>query len=131
MARRRRSGFAAPLVLIAATGCGSKEPRPEHNPPAPRTVDAAAPPLTTWMIDRRGGDLCQVREDDCPPEVTCNPPPPIRFRCPPEAPTTGAFAITSADGRTCHLGATATVVPCPDVAPPVTARPVDAAVAPD
>lgn len=130
MSRARRTGFAAPLVIVvAASGCGSKGEPAATTGGGAATGSAAgsgssrgsgpAAPRIAWQIDRVAGDECRARQDDCPPGKDCNPPPPIRFRCPPEAPPSGGFTITTVDGNTCYLDTSTTVVICPHTAPPL------------
>ena len=123
MPRRPRTRFAASfVVVVAASGCSTKA----HGPAGSGSGSTAVPgggsnvgaDQLVWRIARGAGDACHTVEDDCPEGVKCNPPAPVRFRCPPSAPAAGRFTITSIDGTVCHLGGTTTVVPCPAVAPP-------------
>ncbi len=134
MARRRRTSFAAPfVVVVAAAGCSSKAERPAGGPGSASTrgpgngstAGSARANRVSWTVARGAGDECHT-VDECEPDVKCNPPPPVRFRCPDGAPATGPFKLTSSDGRTCYLGDSSTVVPCPDAALPPS-PPIDAA----
>jgi len=50
------------------------------NPPRPQTAQAATYERH-WTVMRRG-DKCEVYEDaTCPPNATCNPPPPRAYAC--------------------------------------------------
>jgi hypothetical protein len=71
---RRRTVFAAPVIVIAACS-GSKTPEE----PAPKRYPGA-----TWHVSSRGPDQCMAGETDlgCPKGVTCNPPPPQEIECP-------------------------------------------------
>lgn len=74
-----------------ATTTAGAQPAPSppvttiSNPPAPQP--APAPPVQTSTTDRRwtvskSNGTCRVYEDaTCPPNATCNPPPPQKYAC--------------------------------------------------
>jgi hypothetical protein len=73
---RRRTVFAAPIILTVAACSGGKTPEE----PAPKRYPGA-----TWHVSQRGGpDDCMAGETDlgCPKGVRCNPPPPQTIKCP-------------------------------------------------
>lgn len=74
----RRLSFAAPLVLIAACHPSpKKEPPIDENPPAQTRY-------AEWNVGMNG-DTCYADDAspmDCPPDASCNPPPPMSIACP-------------------------------------------------
>ena len=99
---RRRTVFAAPLILSLAAGCSSKDKPQDHgNPPAPdadRTPPNPPPPtkekiVTEWTVRRVGPGECQAETVvECDPGEKCNPPPPRASECPPG--TSGKTSVT-------------------------------------
>jgi hypothetical protein len=102
-----RSPDAAPVVKVSqVTGHVYKDgtdcfwqtdvvcdPGEKCNPPAPEKIPCPDPAVEATLAaaptDVSGGmyvkpdGSCWFRETaDCPPEVDCNPPPPIRIKCP-------------------------------------------------
>jgi len=125
MARARRTRFAASFVVVAACG-HAKETGGGGGGTATGTGGGPRKPVTTWSINAMG-DRCSVYEwNDCPPDVHCNPPPPIEIACPPGEKTDGTARIVSFDGKTCELEDTHAPIACPsyDTPPP---SPPDAA----
>lgn len=117
MARRPRTTFAAPLVLVAA--CSHDAGRGGGGPRA----------LERWSVEHKG-DRCIAHEHvECPPDgtATCNPPMPLEYACP-GFPAASAAVVTS-DGKTCTIDGTQTAVACPHNDPPPPPPP-DAAPAP-
>ena len=136
MAIARRTGFAAPLVMVIA-GCGNK---PASDPPKTPAIvdaavvatgpDAAAPMLDaapavvrTWTIGRRGVE-CVATDDPCSrmvlppgsPIPPCNPPAPIKIACPPD----GVIAIVERTPDHCETKSAIDCAPghpCPQPAP--------------
>ena len=93
MRRRRRRVLAAPFVVTATTtlattfapGCDSQ---PIRNPPPPSWRDNGG---GQWVYSNGTGDSeiwykdgsCELRRPaECPPDATCNPPPPQPVGCP-------------------------------------------------
>lgn len=72
---RRRTVFAAPIILTVAACSGGKTPED----PQPKRY-----PGPTWHVSQRGPDTCMASETDqgCPKGVMCNPPPPQDIKCP-------------------------------------------------
>ena len=122
MARARRTRFAASFVAIAACGHGTKDTGGGQG------TGGAGQPMRTWSINGYDGSCHAMEWNDCPPDVHCNPPPPIQIECPPGAKTDGTARIVSFDGKTCELEATHAPIACPsyDTPPPA---PPDAAIA--
>ena len=99
-ARTLRRTFASPFVvtLAALPGCMMQSAPPRSQPsqmqpaqPSPPVTNIANPPRPQtaqaatyerhWTVMRRG-DKCEVYEDaTCPPNATCNPPPPRAYAC--------------------------------------------------
>ena len=78
---RRRTQFAAPLILSVAASCGTKT---RESPPKKRF------PTATWSVwmDLPGCKAAVDMDITCPPNETCtvaNPPPPQDIECPPGA----------------------------------------------
>ena len=100
---RRRTVFAAPLIISLAAGCSSKDVPPTHgNPPGPdidRTPPNPPPPTTkiiNWDVHRIAPGECQAESIvECDPGVKCNPPPPRASECPPG--TSGKTVIRVAE----------------------------------
>jgi hypothetical protein len=73
----RRLSFAAPLILVAA--CHPKTGPTTRNPPQPEPTRFAE-----WSVSM-SGDACYADDntpDTCPPDASCNPPPPMTIACP-------------------------------------------------
>ena|SRR5215510_10860889 len=128
MARARRTRFAASFVaVVAAGGCS-------HNSGGGVEINGRRA-QRVWSINGavNGPGTCSAFEwNECPPDVHCNPPPPITIACPQGVPTDGTARIVSFDGTTCELEATHAPIDCPKFgsAPPPPPPPsVDAAVA--
>ncbi len=94
-ALRRRTRFAAPLIISLAAGCSSKDDTPKQNgnPPGP-DIDRQPPmnpptpapsKLTNqWDVRRVGPGECEAEwVINCPPNSKCNPPAPRASECPP------------------------------------------------
>src|SRR5512138_3724220 len=73
---------------------------PSKNPPAPRPPPKGNPPPPEtfpyeqrWFVSKSGGACLARPKVDCPkpeagkPTRTCNPPPPIKYECPKNAPS--------------------------------------------
>lgn len=75
---RRRTQFAAPLIISLAACSSSKGP---ESPP-PKQY-----PGTIWYVMNEPGGDCKATETElgCPKGVMCNPPPPSESKCPPFA----------------------------------------------
>jgi hypothetical protein len=104
---RRRTVFAAPLIVIA--GCGGKEPSP-HSLGGP-----------SWSV-RKAGATCRADvRIDCPPDVACNPPAPREIACPPGATETTTIMVVEKSKNTCaivprgcsELSCATEATPCP------------------
>jgi hypothetical protein len=107
----RRLSFAAPLVLIAACHPSPKKEPPIHeNPPA-------ASRYAEWNV-AKSGDTCYadtLEEMSCPPDASCNPPPPMSIQCP-EGLEEGASLVVyqAEENGPCYIdGETATEIACP------------------
>lgn len=74
---KRRFSFAAPIILVAACHHGGGPT--DHNPPQPQPKHYAE-----WNV-HKNGDTCSAEDTssmDCPPDASCNPPPPMSIACP-------------------------------------------------
>ena len=112
---RRRTAFAAPLVVIVA--CGSDGDRSAHRG-------------QSWTV-RRDGATCRAEVViDCPRNVACNPPAPRVIPCPEGATQTANVTVAEIEKGRCaivprgcsELACATAETPCPDassVAPPV------------
>ena len=104
---RKQGFFAASFVVTTSlVACGAQQtqqpptnppnPEPHVNPPGPTTTTtttstATAPNGKPLPIAPAGGTVskgadgrCMWMEDmKCPPDATCNPPPPMEVQCPP------------------------------------------------
>lgn len=80
MRQRQRRNFAAPFILtLAAAIPACTKGSPTVKEPKP---DPVASPYQTWSVER-SGEACSVYyEMDCPPDASCNPPPPMAVACP-------------------------------------------------
>jgi len=131
---RRRTQFAAPLILTVAASCGSKSDEPplktkvttgeavEPRPPQKRFP--AAMIWAVWM-DLPGCKAgVDMRDIQCPPNVECNapnPPAPQDVECPPGASGKTTQYIAELADKTCvlvppgcvELGCAKTPAPCP------------------
>jgi hypothetical protein len=104
---RRRTAFAAPLIISLVTGCSRKEETPPPrdyapNPPPPE-IKTTNPPEPTpskfkveWDVRRVEAGACEAEQEiDCPPDSKCNPPAPRAIECPPG--TSGRTVIRIAE----------------------------------
>jgi hypothetical protein len=111
---RRRTVFAAPLIMIA--GCGAKDaPRREPDPPRPKL------PGESWSVYKQGTSCRAGDRSECPVGDSCNPPPPRDIECPPGIGDTNVIVAVKADStcvivpKDCLDIACATrATPCPD-----------------
>ncbi|MDB4961237.1 MAG: hypothetical protein JWP01_1236 [Myxococcales bacterium] len=100
-ALRRRTQFAAPLILSVAASCsGSKEPGSEKQ---------AAPlakrfPGTTWSVTMPSPPGCVAAMDvDCPADVPCKPPMPQAVECPPGSSGSTVIRIGQLASKDCAI----------------------------
>jgi hypothetical protein len=111
----RRLAFAAPFILIAtlpacrhASG-GGDGTTITHNPPAQRHY-------AEWNVFKNG-DTCAADDatpDSCPPDASCNPPPPMAIACPEGITEDGSVAVfQDAEGGPCFLGSDGSEIECP------------------
>jgi hypothetical protein len=93
MAVRRRSRFAAPLVITVAA-CSKTEP---PKPPAYSGM--------SWDVRMVGGKGCRADEvfRECPPEGDCNPPPPRAVECPPGSSGRTLIRVAELPDKTCGI----------------------------
>lgn len=112
MSRAPRRQFLAPFILTVAAaipGCKSKS-----DTTTVRHVNPPADPYRTWNVwtSEEGCEAVIAGADDCPPDASCNPPPPMEVACP-EGMTADSITIVqaAADGP-CTLGDA--VVACPE-----------------
>lgn len=74
-AHRRRTTFAAPLIVtVASCSSSGKADQAERPPRYPGTV---------WSVFMQPDGCHALEEPDCPPNVACNPPPVREVKCPP------------------------------------------------
>ncbi|MBA3541501.1 MAG: hypothetical protein H0T79_17950, partial [Deltaproteobacteria bacterium] len=108
------SGAAAVAGSGSATASTAQQ---THNPPPP------TPAQTLWRVGKSGGKCHASAIISCPeplpgkPRMTCNPPRPADYKCPPGLAEGAAIQITQV-GDVCHLPAEAAPtpsrqVPCP------------------
>lgn len=119
---RRRTAFAAPLIVIA--GCGGKD---ANDPKRARRIQAP-----TWSVHQQQGTCRADVILDCPDGVACNPPAPREIECPPGATETMTVVVVEKADKTCAivpagcaaLDCATQVTPCPkpyeQAAPPRT-----------
>ncbi len=85
---RRRTVFAAPIIVAAACSGGKESPKRY--------------PGTTYYVTPNGPDECWAGETgiECPPNTMCNPPSPPPIRCPafPDGKTEG-YVVKRANGE--------------------------------
>ncbi len=135
---RRRTQFAAPLILTVAAGCSDKSERVP--PPPPTTIPVPVPqtqlpepvpqkqfPAPVWAVwmdlpgCKAGVDMRNIR---CPPNVACNapnPPAPQEIECPPGASGKTTQYVAQLANKTCvlvpdgcvELACAKTPAPCP------------------
>lgn len=126
MARARRTQFAAPLVMVVASACGSnKAPDPK---PEPRPVPKDDRPR--WTLNRDGDRCTAMAHVECPPPdvATCNPPPPMAIACGDLA--AGATEVVQMKPGRCVVAGGNRIVTCPVELPPPPPPPtIDAGVA--
>jgi hypothetical protein len=81
MRNRQRRVFAAPFIFTIAAACTGGAPKTVEKPePDP---DPVAEPYQTWTVSSSGEGRCEAYvEVDCPPDASCNPPPPMAVACP-------------------------------------------------
>jgi hypothetical protein len=114
-ALRRRTTFAAPLILSLVTGCSKKEEEYTRNPPPPERTPEPPPVKTTnppeptarfiaeWDVRRVDAGICEAEAIvQCDPGDRCNPPPPRAIECPPG--TSGKTVIRVAAVTTAKCG---------------------------
>jgi hypothetical protein len=90
---RRRTAFAAPLIVIA--GCGGKDAANDPSKPA-----FAGHSWTVW----KQGDKCRADvRIGCPPKVACNPPAPREIECPGGATETTTVIVVEKPDKTCAI----------------------------
>lgn len=90
---RRRTQFAAPLIITVAAGCG----RGGADQPPKRF------PRMTWTVTMQLPGCQAVMDVDCPPDIACNPPPPQDVECPPGASGKTATRIAELADKTCAI----------------------------
>ncbi|MFN0252448.1 MAG: hypothetical protein ACKV2T_36565 [Kofleriaceae bacterium] len=112
---RRRTAFAAPLIVIA--GCGGKDL--SNDPFGGRS----------WTVWKRGDECRADVRIDCPPKVSCNPPAPRDIPCPAGATEAMTVVVVEKPDKTCaivpegcrELDCATQATPCPrpfQAAPP-------------
>lgn len=132
-----RENNVPPVEPVVA---GTSEPEttgPEPSANAPETPEPEQPPKASarnWRIVQEGKSCSAESEIECPPNVDCNPPAPVKYECIPglEYPATvtraaGASECTTriverpdmhcAPGKRCNPPpprVEARVVPCPE-----------------
>jgi hypothetical protein len=87
----------APSTDPGSPGAPASEPSagpPIHrNPPPPQPKPKPAEYEQHWYVTNVNGKCSAMPRVDCPkaepgkPQMTCNPPPPIAYACPPNAPS--------------------------------------------
>jgi hypothetical protein len=141
-----RRVFAAPFVITVAACATPDTTLPPQEPVTlPPTADpvatsdpTVAPPndpptdpptgAAMWSINRNGNSCTAMMQTTCPPDASCNPPPPSAYTCPPEVsryPATVRRAAGSAEcavlvmpDMTCPRGAYCNPPPPHDVKVP-------------
>ncbi|MBA2543016.1 MAG: hypothetical protein H0V17_25470 [Deltaproteobacteria bacterium] len=92
---RRRTVFAAPLIISLVGGCSKKEPERTNNPPPPEVQLPPPKPSAfevEWDVRRVDAGACEADfVVECPPNTKCNPPAPLAVECP--AGTSGRTVI--------------------------------------
>lgn len=140
MSRRPRQSFAAPFILSIAvalpmaTACKSGGGGGEVKQPDPDPVGNYGE-WNVWMAaDGSGCSAAPVDSGECPPDASCNPPPPMAVSCPEGISADGLKIIQAVEGGECATEAGAPVA-CPSwesdeeqVAPdePIDPEPTDA-----
>ena len=97
---RRRTQFAAPLILSVAASCSGGKDKPEGNPPPPPPKRF---PGTTWGVTMRLPNCEAVELASCPPGASCNPPAPQAVECPPGASGNTVTQIGQLADKTCAI----------------------------
>ncbi len=83
---RRRTVFAAPVIITLAAGCSGKDDSPgrTNNPPGPIETKPKPAFAVQWDVHRVGPGECEAEAVlHCEPNESCNPPPPRASECPP------------------------------------------------
>jgi hypothetical protein len=88
---RRRTVFAAPLIVIA--GCGGKD----------GSQDPSRLPGQSWTVRKQGATCRADHRIDCPPNVACNPPAPLEIECPPGATEAMTVTVVAKADKTCAI----------------------------
>jgi hypothetical protein len=106
---QRRLSFAAPLILVAAcTPTGGGDTTTTRNPPQPE------PPYSQWNVSMYSGE-CSADDAtpfDCPPDASCNPPPPMPVECPAGLEEGGSvLVIQQSEDGPCTVDGTETACP--------------------
>jgi hypothetical protein len=81
------------------------------NPPMPQqpgttpATPAPAAPNQRWTVFKGQDGSCMAAEKvECKAGATCNPPPPFKYDCPPNASlTTSITVVANADGTACQI----------------------------
>ena len=91
---RRRTQFAAPLIVTVAACSGG----------SPKSDKPKRYPGHVWAVTM-SPDACLATETDlgCPPDVTCNPPPPQEVQCPPGSSGRNTIRIAERGDKTCAV----------------------------
>lgn len=120
---RRRTVFAAPLILSLTTGCKSEGPERTNNPPPPppKITDNPSPFAREWAVRRVGPGACEAEPVvGCAPTESCKPPPPQASECPPGTSGTTVIRVVDVGGsckiapKSCaHPSCTTVAAPCP------------------
>jgi hypothetical protein len=118
---RRRTVFAAPLILSLASGCKDK-PERTNNPPPPDVSPSAPRFAREWDVRRVGPGVCEAEAVvSCAPGKSCNPPPPQASECPPGTSGKTLIRVGTMTGERCvvapkgctHDGCATVAAPCP------------------
>ncbi len=101
---RRRTVFAAPLIISLATGCKGDGPTTTSNPPGPEAKPKVRAFLQEWDVRRIGPGACEAAApDDCPPNTKCNPPEPRASECPPGTSGKTVIHVAELAANTCAI----------------------------
>jgi hypothetical protein len=96
-AYRRRTQFAAPLIVTLA--CGNSEPTETRNPPPPAPKFKGA-----WDVRRAPAGGCLAEDaNPCAPDTKCNPPPPRAIECPPGTSGRTVIRVVELPAHTCGI----------------------------
>lgn len=103
---RKRTLFAAPFIIVAATGC--KDESRTSNPPPPERTHNPPGPVTTiknqWDVRRVEAGKCEAEDVyDCPPDTKCNPPAPRAIECPAGTSAKTVIRVAETDPGTCWI----------------------------